>query len=76
MHGFHGYSLYDTHDWGIPIESIVSRVLHVVFLEHKTWYQIKTKTHDFLPMVRYLNYLICIFMNINENLKKTLTNEV
>ena len=52
---------------GRPTKSIVSRVL--LFLEHKTWYQIKAKTQTFLPMVRYVNYPICIFMNINENLK-------
>ena len=53
--------------WGRPTKSIVSSVL--LFLEHKTWYQIKAKTKTFLPMVRYVNYLICIFININENLK-------
>ena len=49
-----------------PKKSIVSSVL--LFLEHKTWYQIEAKTKTLLPMVRYVNYLICIFMNINENL--------
>ena len=52
---------------GRPTKLIVSSVL--LFLEHKTWYQIKDKTKTLLPMVRYINYLICIFMNINENLK-------
>ena len=52
---------------GRPTKSLVSRVL--LLLEHKTWYQIKAKTQTFHPMVRYVNYLICIFMNINENLK-------
>ena len=53
---------------GRPTKSIVSSVL--LFLEHKTWSQIKAKTKTFLPMVRYVNYLISIFININENLKK------
>ena len=53
---------------GVATKSIVSRLL--LFLEHTPWYQIEAKTYTFLPMVRYINYLICIFMNINENLKK------
>ena len=68
MHGFHGNPLLILKTGGRPTKYIVSRVL--LFLEHKTWYQIKAKTQDFFPMVRYVNYLICIFMNINENLKK------
>ena len=52
---------------GRPTKSIVSSVL--LILEHKTWYQIKAKTKTFLPVVRYVNYLVYIFMNINENLK-------
>ena len=32
-------------------------------------YHIKAKTRAFLPMVKYLNYLNCIFMNIDEILK-------
>ena len=57
---------------GISTKSIVSRVL--LFLEHTPWYQIEAKTHNFLPMVRYLYYLICIFMNINEDLKNEVKN--
>ena len=52
---------------GRPTKSIVPRVL--LFLEHKTWFQIKTKTQNLLSMVRYVNYRICIFMNVNETLK-------
>ena len=52
---------------GRPTESVVSRVLLV--LEHKNLYQIKVSIHAFLLMVRYINYLICIFMYINEILK-------
>ena len=58
---------YDYKTGDIPTKSIVSRVL--LFLEHKTWCQIEAKTHTFLLIVRYINHLICIFMNINENFK-------
>ena len=53
---------------GRPTNSIISRVL--LILEHKNWCQIKAYTHVFLPVVRFVNHLICIFMNINENLQK------
>ena len=54
---------------GISTKSIVSRVL--LFREQKPWYQLEDKIHTFFPMVRYIYvyYLICIFMNINEDLK-------
>ena len=51
---------------GSPTKPIVFSVL--LFLDYKTWYQIEAKTKTLLPMVRYVNYIICIFMNINENL--------
>ena len=34
----------------------------------------KDKTHVFLPVVRYVTHLTCIFMNINENLKNEVTS--
>ena len=52
---------------GYPSKSLVSTVLLII--EHKTWYQIKAETQTFRHIVRFVNYLICIFMNINENLK-------
>ena len=52
---------------GISTKSIVSRVL--LFLEQKPWYQIEDKIQTFLPMVIYIYYLICLFMNIYEDLK-------
>ena len=52
---------------GRPIKSIIFRVQ--LILEDLTWYQIEAKTHTFLSMVRYVSYLICIFINININLK-------
>ena len=35
----------------------------------KIGFKIKAKTHVFLPVVRLVNHLICIFMDINENYK-------
>ena len=52
---------------GLPTKSIISQPL--LILDNKTWYQIKAKTQTFHTMVRYTNYLICILMHINENLK-------
>ena len=54
MHGFHGNPLYDFEIGGEPSNSIISRFLLIL----------STKLG-----VRYVNLLICIFMNINENLK-------
>ena len=51
---------------GLPKYPIISRVL--LILEHSIWCQIKAETHVFLSKVRYVNLLICIFMNINEKL--------
>ena len=72
MHGFHGNRLYDSQDGGggggRPTNSIISRVLLIP--EHQNWCQIKAYTHVFLLVVRFVNHLICIFMNINENLQK------
>ena len=55
---------------GRPTKSIISQQL--LILDNKTGYQIKAYTLVFHPLIEYTNYLICIFMNINENL----TNEV
>ena len=54
---------------GLPTKSIISQLL--LTIDYLTWYQIELyqKTHAFPPMIRDTNYLICIFMNINENLK-------
>ena len=52
---------------GAPTKSITSKLLLIV--GYQTWYQIKAKTKALYPMVKYTNYLICVFMNIYENLK-------
>ena len=53
---------------GVPTKSIISQLL--LSLDCYTWYQIKAKAMAFYQMVRHANYLICIFMNINENVGK------
>ena len=69
MHNFHGNPIYMIlENWGRPTNSIIFTVL--LILEHYNWCQIKAKTHVFFPVVRFVNNLICSFMNIDENLKK------
>ena len=41
----------------------------LIFLDFQTCYQIKVETLHANPVVLYTNYLICIFMNINENIR-------
>ena len=53
---------------GVPTKSIISQLLFS--LDSYTWYQIKAYALAFNQMVRHTNYLICIFMNINENVEK------
>ena len=52
---------------GRPTNSILSRVLLII--ENYNCCQIKAQIHVIPPVVSYVNYLICIFMNTNENLK-------
>ena len=51
---------------GVTTKSFISQLL--LSLDYKTY--IKPWRGPFYHMVRYTNYLICIFMNINENVKK------
>ena len=37
--------------------------------EYKTWYQIYAKVQPFYLMIKYVNDLNIIFMNINENIR-------
>ena len=37
-------------------------------LEYQTWYPKYAQIHSFNLMIKYLKYLIIIFMNINENI--------
>ena len=41
----------------------------LTILDYQTCYQIKVETYHFYPVVWYTNYLICIFRNINENIR-------
>ena len=41
----------------------------LTFLDYQTCYQIKVETLHANPVVWYTNNLICIFMNINENIR-------
>ena len=51
---------------GVPTKPMISQVL--LILDYLTHSQITDKTQTFHPMVTYANYLICIFININENI--------
>ena len=52
---------------GRPTKSIVSRVLSYTRAINGT--KLKLRHRPFFPVVRYVNHLICIFMNINVNMK-------
>ena len=49
-----------------PTKVPISQQLFV--LNFKILYQLNVMT-EFYPMSRYVNYQICIFMNINENIR-------
>ena len=66
LHGFHGNPKCISTDWSVPIKILISQQHH--FLEYVSLYQIKLKTQFFSQMDRYANDLICIYMNINENI--------
>ena len=51
----------------VPTKSIISQLF--LSVDYSTWYQIQAYTYDFHRMVRYENYRICIFMNINETVR-------
>ena len=50
---------------GVPSKCLILQLLNA--LEHQTGYQIYAKARPIYLMIRYPNYLIIIFMNINEN---------
>ena len=41
----------------------------VIAFESQTWYQTVAKIPTFYLLIRYANYLIVIFMNINKNIR-------
>ena len=46
----------------------------LTILDYQTYYQIKVETLHFNPIVCNTNYLICIFMNINSNIRNKRKN--
>ena len=52
---------------GVASNPIISQQL--LTLDYNTCIQIEVKTKAFYSKVKYAKYLICIFMNINENHK-------
>ena len=52
---------------GVPRKIFICQL--VIALERQTWYQTKAKTPTFYLLIRYANYLVVIFMNINENIR-------
>ena len=53
---------------GVPEKLLISQLL--LILDCLTPYHIKAETHTFYLFVAYANYLICIFINIYENITK------
>ena len=50
---------------GLPRKLLIFQL--VIALENQTWYQTDAKIQTFYLLIIYVNYLIIIFMNINEN---------
>ena len=69
MPGFHGNILYDSRDWEVGLQ-IQSYLGFYLFKSTKICVKLKLRQMSFFPVVRFVNHLICIFMNINENLQK------
>ena len=49
--------------------AILPKYKLLTFLDYQTCYQIRVETLHFNQIVWYANYLICIFMNSNENIR-------
>ena len=52
---------------GVPRKFLIFQL--VIALESRTWYQTEAKIPTFNLLIKYANYLIVIFMNINENIR-------
>ena len=52
---------------GVYLEKIPIFQL-LIALENQAWYNTDSKMQTFYLLIRYANYLIIIFMNINENI--------
>ena len=55
----------------VPTKSLECQLL--INLENETWYPSNARTQHLNPIVSYDNYLICIFIIINENF--TISNQ-
>ena len=69
IHGFHGNLLYDSRDWGVGLQ-IQSYLGFYLSQNTKIGVKLMLRHMSFFLVVRFVNHLICIFMNINENLQK------
>ena len=52
---------------GIDLKFLIFQF--VIALENQTWHQTDAKIQTFYLLMRYANYLVIIFMNINENIR-------
>ena len=52
---------------GIPTKCPIC--LLFIRLDYKIWYQIKLRLCHFTKIIKYANYLIQVFMNINVNIR-------
>ena len=52
---------------GLQIQSLLG--FYLISLSTKIGVKLKLRLMSFFPVVNYVNLLICIFMNINDNLK-------
>ena len=57
----------ETKSRGVPRKILIFKLVNA--LENQTWYQTNAKILTFYLSIRYANYLIIIFMNINESIR-------
>ena len=53
-------------------ESVPTKIIYIWPASHprnQTWNQMDAKTKNVYPILQYANYLICIFMKNNENIR-------
>ena len=62
-----------THNALLQTGYVLTKILQIspaaTYPKYLTWYQLNVKTKDFHSVFRYSNFIICIFMNKNENIK-------
>ena len=52
---------------GVPTKCLLFQL--PIAIEYQTWNQIYAKVQPFYLMIKYTNYLIITFININENIR-------